>query len=57
MSLIFLRCSQRFTGMGGNTIHMQNAYLYMCEILVDCVRSQVTELRDGRLFMFGDEAA
>ena len=31
MSLIFLRCSQRFTGMGGNTTHMQNAYI--------CVRS------------------
>jgi hypothetical protein len=35
----------------------------MCEILVDgkfiaqFVRSKVTELRDGRLFMFEDEAA
>jgi hypothetical protein len=35
----------------------------MCEILVDrkfiaqVVRSQVTELRDDRLFMFEDEAA
>ena len=63
MSLIFLRCSHRFKsfiGMGG-TLHMQNAYMY--EILVDLkilaqfVLSQVTELRDGRLFMFEDEAA
>ncbi len=41
----------------GGTIHMQNAY--MCEILLDWkfLLSQVTELRDGRLFMFEDEAA
>ncbi len=43
-----LRCSQIFTGMVRNTIHMQNAY--MCENLVDWkliaqfVRCQVTEL-------------
>ncbi len=50
-----------FIGMGGGTLHMPNAY--MCEILVDWkfisqfVRSQVTELRDGSLFMFEDDDA